>query len=124
MYLTLGIIFLHKFVVCKSIKEFVDIVSEIIFSTLMTLNNIYYISQSLLLLPLKKIGWNPMKKNPKEALSFKRCVHNLWPSSIIGLVGVYISIFHIPKWGSMALPVLISFALSIPSTYLSAKKMY
>jgi membrane glycosyltransferase len=113
----LGIVFLHKFVICRNLKDIVDTIKEIFFSTLICLNNVFYQSLDIAIMMFQNIKWVPMKKDPFESLTMKKTIQTLWPSTILGVVLINFGINNSPYGTFFALPILTSFALSIPVAY-------
>ncbi len=122
LLLTLGVIYLHRFVLLKRAK-FKDIFTDIVFSTLISLNNIYYLSLDLILFPFEGLSWNPMKKNPFSKISLKQVIKTMWPTTIIGIIGLYYGCQHtgLALWISM--PLLLSFSFSIPVVYWTSQPL-
>ncbi len=108
------VVFLHKMVVARSWRDVRDIVYEILLSTFLCLNNVLYQTIDLLSLPFGKRGWRPMTKDPEARLSFKETAANLWPSTALGLLGLYWGWAYAPHWFYAAFLFLLSFTLSIP----------
>ena len=123
MIFSLAVVFLHKIVVCKSPKDMWEVVKEIFFSTLICLNNIFYQTVDLLVIPFQKAGWVPVKKNPFASATLKNAIQNLWPSTLLGIAGIYFGLRESPQWAFGAMPFLISFSFIIPLTYLTSKPM-
>jgi membrane glycosyltransferase len=120
LLLTLVVIYGHKFVLLKRFK-LKDIVVEIIFSTLISLNNIYYQTIDILTLPFEGLVWKPMKKDPFSTVTLKQVAENLWPTTAIGFLGLYYGVNLESGWIWLSFPLLISFALSIPVVYWTAR---
>jgi membrane glycosyltransferase len=118
----LAIVFFHKLLLCRSLKEAADVIKEIGFSTLICLNNVYYTTQDIITMPFRSIKfWKPMAKNPFENLSFLKAMLNLWPSTLIGLLALYFGVKYSKQWVIAASPFIASFILVIPLTYITAK---
>lgn len=122
MIFSLGIVFLHKLAVCRSLEDLGDAVFEILFSTLICLNNVLYQTVDILVIPFQTAGWIPMKKDPFADVTALNCVRSLWPGTLLGLAGAYFGFLESPEWAMGALPFLVSFTFSIPLTYLTAKQ--
>jgi len=116
----LGTVFFHKFVICRSAEDAIDIVKEIFFSTLICLNNIFYQSLDIITIAFQKLAWKPAEKNPYELLSIKRTVKNFWPSTALGLFMLFFGIINTPYGALFAMPIILSFTLSIPIIYITA----
>ena len=116
-----GVILFHKLVLVRTFRDFWEYLYELFFSTLVTLNNFFYVPLDLATLPFRKLAWKPMKKNPFEKVSFWNAAKDLWPGTALGLAGLYFSTHETPYFIWQATPILISLIGSIPSVYLTAK---
>lgn len=128
--LTYGILFIsvfNSFFVARSWRDVKEIFYQVLFSTIVSGNSsLYTLTDSVLVLSGKQGWslWDPMRKDPREGLSWGRAARALWPSTVIGLVwcaaliarGYYRNLL----WG---LPIIASYALAIPLAYFSAKEM-
>ncbi|MFH0908044.1 MAG: glycosyltransferase family 2 protein [bacterium] len=118
----LSIVFLHKLSMCKSIRQCPALLCEIGLSTLISLNNLFYITVAVLKIPFqRKAKWIPMKKNPSETLYFRDVVSHLWPGTLLGIVSIHVAIAYAPTWGVCSIPLLMSMVLSIPVVYLTGQ---
>ncbi len=115
------IVYGHKFVLLKSAK-LSDILADIFFSTLISLNNVYYQTVGILMLPFQKMSWKPMKKDPMSTVSFKAVLARLWPTTLLGSLAIVYGCQSANAWLLISLPLLISFTLSIPVTYWSGQQ--
>ena len=122
MIFSLAVVFLHKLVVCKNVRDVWEVIKEIFFSTLICLNNIFYQTMDLILIPFQKTGWIPVKKDPHAGVSLRKDVRVLWPSTLLGFLGLYFGLRESPQWAFGAMPFLISFSFIIPLTYLTSKQ--
>lgn len=118
---SLGVILFHKAVIIRSLRDLREYLYEIFFSTLITLNNFIYVPLDIVTLPLRKLHWKPMKKNPFEKMSFAGAAKKLWPGTLVGLTGLYFCTHETPYFVWQATPILISLIFSIPAVYLTAK---
>lgn len=120
--IVMSIVFLHKFAVCRSFKEFGGIFYETVVSTIVNLNSLFYVSLILLKLPfLKTKTWIPMKKIPDETISLTETILNCWPSTLFGIFSCLVAYFYAPTWGICSIPILLSFLLTIPTVYLTSR---
>ncbi len=119
----LAVVFFHKLALCRSFQDFREVVQEILFSTLICLNNVFYQTLDILLLPFheKGKGWVPAKKDPFSSIRLRDALKMLWPSTLLGLAGLYFGLNQSPQWAFGAMPFLISFSLIIPLTYATAQ---
>ncbi len=118
---SLGVVFFHKLVIVRNLQDFRAYLYELLFSTLVTLNNFLYAPFGIFALPLRKLRWRPMRKNPFEKMSFWNAAKNLWPGTALGLAGLYFLTHETPYFVWQTTPILISLIGSIPSVYLTAK---
>lgn len=116
----LGVVFLHKFVIVKDLRDAADILKEIFFSTLICLNNVFYQTLDMLIIFFQKVRWIPMHKDPFEFLSISRAARSLWPSTLLGIGLIAFGINNSTFGTIFALPLLLSFTLSIPVVYLTS----
>ena len=112
----------HKLVACRSLKDVASLVSEVLFSTLVALNNVFYISMDLVMMPFNKFNWKPMKKNPLEGITVYETVKSLLPGTIFGLVCVYLGLKYSVHWLIISSPFIISFVGAVPIVYLTAMR--
>ncbi|MBL0059291.1 MAG: hypothetical protein IPP35_09325 [Elusimicrobia bacterium] len=118
----LSIVFLHKLAAARGVRDVLSIFHEIFISTILSMNNLFYTSLALLQMPFhKKSVWVPMKKDPRETLSFKDTFLNFWPSTALGVGSTFVAFRFAPQWGICSIPMLASFLLSIPTIYFTAK---
>lgn len=119
---SLGILFTHRWVVARSAGDLLRIVSETVFSTLVGLQNIFYGTLDFLILPLERLGWTPMAKNPSEQPPLGECLQSLSAGTVAGGVALWMGLETSWAWTAFTLPVIASLLLSIPSVYFSAKR--
>ncbi len=116
----LTVVFFHKFVICRSKKDIIDIVKELFISSLICLNNIFYQSLDIIIIIFRKIKWIPMKKDPYDSLSIMKTVKNFWLSTSLGVFLLFFGLINSPHGTLFALPILLNFALSIPVIYITS----
>ena len=119
---TLGLIFLHKFAVARNLADAGKITKEVVFTTLLGLQSIFYGTIDWLTLPLEKMGWVPMSKNPDERPTFSDCVKRLLPGTLVGVLLLHAGLKLSLGWTLYALPVILSLILSIPLVYFSSRE--
>lgn len=119
---TLIIVVFYKLVACRSLREVGSLLTEVLFSTLVSLNNIFYVSMDIIMMPFKKLNWKPMKKNPFEEISFFETVKSLIPGTIFGIVCIFIGLKYSTNWLIISSPFVISFVGAIPSVYLTGMR--
>ncbi|MBI1976337.1 MAG: glycosyltransferase [Candidatus Omnitrophica bacterium] len=120
---TLALIFLHKFAVARNLADAGRIFKEVLFTTLVGLQGIFYGTIDWITLPLEKMGWVPMSKNPGERPAFSDCVKGLLPGTLAGILLLHVGLKLSTGWTLYALPVITSLILSIPLVYLSSKEL-
>ncbi len=116
LVITILIVYGHKLVLLRCAK-LGDILKELFFSTIISLNNVYYQTVAMLTIPFEKIVWNPMKKDPLASVHLKDVVSRLWPTTLLGAVAILYGLKTANAWLLLSLPLLISFTCSIPMTY-------
>ncbi len=112
----------HKLVACRSFRDVTNLLSEVLFSTLVALNNVFYVSMDLLTMPFSKFNWKPMKKNPLDSITLAETIKTLLPGTVFGLVCVYLGIKYSVHWLIISSPFVISFVGAIPIVYLTAMR--
>jgi len=114
-------IFLAQFIASTTMNDIRLRLKHLLFTTLMLANNLIYISLAIItvLVPGK---WQPMKKNPGAALSFKECAVSLWPSAVAGLGCFVIGAKWAPVWLLFSLPVVSGLVLAIPLAWWSGRR--
>ncbi len=123
LFFTMGVIVFHKLVIVKTWQDFGHYLYELFFSTLIILNNFFYVPLHLVTLPLRKLHWNPMKKNPLAELRFSDALKHLWAGTLFGALGFYFCTQQTPYFVWQATPLLISLTFSIPLVYGTAKSV-
>ena len=123
LFFTFAVTFLHKFLVIRSFKEVFHYLYEILFSTLVLLNNFFYGPLNLASLLFRKLGWKPMNKNPFAELRLQDCLKALWPGTLIGVGILYFCLSKTPYFIWQMTPILVSLILSIPLVYMTAKRV-
>ncbi len=121
LILSLAVIYFHKLVLVRSMKDFKHFFFETAFSTLVTLNNFLYVPLHMMAIPFKKLTWRPMKKNPFENLCFKDAVKNLLPGTVLGVMALYFLTHEMPYFVWQVTPLIVSLVLSIPLVYFTSK---
>ncbi|MFH1385301.1 MAG: glycosyltransferase family 2 protein [Candidatus Omnitrophota bacterium] len=116
----LSLVFLHKFVLCKTLRDCSLIMKETIFSTLLSLNNIIYHTIDILIISFQTIRWVPMKKNPYATLTFIKATRQMWPGTLFGIAVVYFIMNYCPHIALLIVPIVIIFSLSIPIMYITS----
>ncbi len=117
------VVFLHKLVVARSLRQVRDVLCETLLSTALCLNNVFYATLDMLRLLLardKGAGWKPMNKDPEARLTLAQAARYLWPSTALGIVGIWAGWQWSPLWLQAASIFLISFTLAIPIAYVTA----
>jgi len=120
---SMGVIFFHKAVIVRSFDDFRKYLYELLISSLITLNNFFYVPLSIVSQPFKKLIWRPMKKNPFEQVGLLQAAKSLWPGTAFGAGLFYFCSHETPYFVWQALPIMGSLLLSIPLVYLTAKAM-
>ncbi len=112
----------HKMVACRSFKDVSNLVSEVLFSTLVALNNVFYVSMDLVLMPFSRFNWKPMKKNPLESITLYETAKSLLPGTIFGILCVFLGLKYSVHWLMISSPFIISFVAAVPVVYLTAMR--
>lgn len=117
---TLGVLLFHKMVVARNLGDIKRIVQETIFSTLLGLQNIFYGTLDLIILPFERLGWTPMAKNPNAHVSLSDCFKNLFVGTMFGIFLLWVGLNQSTEWTLFTLPILLSLIFSIPLVYFSS----
>lgn len=117
----LAVIFLHKFVICKTMRDLSETAYETALSSLISLNNIVYHTLDIISLIFKSIGWVPMNKDPFEKLTLKEAAKGLWPGTLAGVALLYLASLSDTRFFLFSLPVCLSLTVSIPVAYLTSR---
>ncbi|MCB9800466.1 MAG: glycosyltransferase, partial [Candidatus Omnitrophica bacterium] len=120
---SVAVVFCHKFSILRNFKDFREYLYELFASTFLTLNNFIYAPLNLLSLPLKKISWIPMAKDPFAKVCFWNTAKKLWLGTAFGLFGLHFCVFETPYFIWQATPILVCLIVSIPMVYLTAQPM-
>ncbi|PIQ87192.1 MAG: hypothetical protein COV74_01330 [Candidatus Omnitrophica bacterium CG11_big_fil_rev_8_21_14_0_20_45_26] len=120
---SLAVIFCHKLTIVRSARDLKDYGYEVLFSTLVTLNNFIYAPLDLLGLPLRKLVWRPMRKDPFERVRLQEIIKHFWLGTVAGIWGFYFCTHETPYFIWQIVPILISLTFSIPLIYLTGKGM-
>ena len=120
---SLAVVFFHKAVILKTLEDVRHYLYELTLSTLITLNNFIYGPLNVLGIPLKKLHWRPMAKDPFAKVSFTNAVRSLWFGTVCGFLGLYFCTTLTPYFVWQATPILISLIFSIPAVYFTAKQV-
>lgn len=126
LFITLGILKLHRFVKCKGIREMGLVFVDLLSSLLLCLNNLVFDTIAVLSwVATRKKGmkWIAMPKRINGDIYLIPIVKKLWPSTFLGIIGLTFGWKYSPVWTIVASPFLISFALGIPLTYLTGKQI-
>jgi len=120
---SIAVVYLHKLSVLRTLKDLREHGYEWALSTLLTLNNSVYTLLDVVGIPLRKLHWRPMRKDPSAGVSFGRVARTLWFGSVAGVYGFYFFMFQTPYFVWQATPILVSLVLSIPVAYGTAKRV-
>ncbi|MBI3313601.1 MAG: glycosyltransferase [Candidatus Omnitrophica bacterium] len=120
---SLSVVFFHKTVILRTWEDVRHYFYELIISTLITLNNFIYGPLAILSIPLKKLHWRPMAKDPFAAVNLGNTVQLLWIGTVCGFFGLYFCTMLTPYFVWQATPILVSLIFSIPTVYFTAKSI-
>ncbi len=120
---SIAVVYLHKLCLLKNLKDLKDFFYELVVSTFLTLNNVFYTPLDISSIPLRKLHWKPMAKNPFAEVDFQNTAKVLWPGTAAGLCGLYFCLFLTPYFVWQATPLLTSLILSIPVAYWTARSV-
>ena len=123
LFFTLGTLYGHKFFLSRSWADLKRIAFEVVVSTLVSLNNIFYISLDLFSIPFEGIVWKPMSKNPNARVSVKDCTKALIGGTVFGWLTLIGGILYSPYWVPVGFPICMSLILSIPVVYFTSKNL-
>lgn len=118
---SLLVIFLHKLVIVRTREDLGKFFYELFLSTLVYSGNFFYSTLDLVCLPLRKLIWQPMKKDPFEELNLRKSLKAFLPGTMVGLFGLWYLFEGTPFPRLTALPILISLALGIPIVFFTSK---
>ncbi len=116
--------YFHKAVLIRTFDDIKRFLYEITVATLIYAGNFVYTAFDILTLPLKKLIWQPMKKNPFEQITWTETIDALLPGTVIGLTGIWYLAQGTPFPHMAAVPIFTSLLFSIPLVYYSAKTMH
>ncbi len=116
------VVFLHRLVAVRSWAQARDVLLQTLLSTALCLNNVLYATLDMIALAFRKAGggWVPMRKDPDARLALADAARHLWPSTALGVLGIWAGWAWSPLWLSAAAIFLISFTLAIPIAYVTA----
>jgi len=126
LFITLGIIKLHRFTKCKNLKECGLVFVDLFTSLLLCLNNLIMDSMAVirwLFLRKRGIKWIPTPKKLQKDIGIIPVTKKLWPSTLVGIIGLTFGCIYSPAWAVVASPFLISFIFGIPLTYMTAREL-
>ena len=120
---SMGVTFFHKAVIVRSFDDLRKYLYELFISSLITLNNFFYVPLSIVTQPFKKLMWRPMKKDPFEKVGMSQAIKSLWPGTLFAAGLLYFCTHETPYFVWQALPIMGSLLLSIPLVYFTSKAM-
>ncbi len=123
LWFSVAVVFLHKITIIRSLRDLREYLYEILISTLVTLNNFIYAPLNILTIPLRRLHWIPMAKDPFAKIDFWKTIRGLWLGTVFGFLGLYFCIEQTPYFVWQALPILGSLMLSVPLVYLTARNV-
>lgn len=123
LLLSLGVVFFHKITILKTAQDFREYVYELCLSTLIMLNNFFYAPLSMLSIPLKKLNWTPMAKDPFAKVSFRNAFKHLWPGTVFGVYGLFFILNYMDYFVWQATPILVSLIMSIPAVFFTSQRV-
>ena len=121
LFFSLVVVVFHKVTILKTSRDLKAFFYEIVFSVLITLNNFIYAPLDMITIPIRKLQWNPMKKDPFTKINLGSVVRNLWLGTILGIYGFYFCTVKTPYFVWQTAPILASLSLSILTVYLTSK---
>ena len=120
---TLAVLYGHKFFLSRSLADAKRIAFEVIISTLVSLNNIFYITLDLFSIPFERLAWKPMSKNPNIRVSIKHWTKALIGGTVFGWMTLIGGLLYSPYWVPVGFPICMSLILSIPVVYFTSKNL-
>jgi len=120
---TMVVLYGHKFFLARSWADVKRIAFEVVISTLVSLNNIFYITLDLFSIPFEKLAWKPMAKDPNMRVSIRRCVKVLISGTVFGWITLICGFLYSPYWVPVGFPICMSLILSIPVVYFTSKNL-
>ena len=120
---TILVLYGHKFLLGRSLSDLKRIAFEVLVSTLVSLNNVFYTTLDFFSLPFEKLSWRPMTKDPNATISFVSCARELFWGTAFGFTVLLWGMFYSPFWILTGLPLLMSLILSIPAVYITSKNL-
>ena len=121
LFFSLLVVVFHKVTILKTSRDFKAFIYEAVFSMLITLNNFVYAPLDMITIPIRKLQWNPMKKDPFTKINLGSVARELWLGTAFGFYGFYFCSFKTPYFVWQAAPILASLSLSILTVYLTSK---
>ncbi len=121
LFFSFIVVVFHKVTILKTSRDLKAFFYEIVFSMFITLNNFIYAPLDMITIPIRKLQWNPMKKDPFTKINFGSVVRNLWIGTALGFYGFYFCSFKTPYFVWQTAPILASLSLSILTVYLTSK---
>ncbi len=125
LFTTLAVVFGHKLVLVRSLKDLWQYLYELVFSTLLVLNNCLYQTLDIMSLPFRsgKVSWKPMTKDPFQRVSLGMCARAFWPTTVCGLYGLWFCLAQMPHFTWQVSPILLAMTISIPAAYLTSGRI-
>ncbi len=120
---TMGIIVLHRMSAARSPGDVLRLLGEVVFSTLLCLNNVVYVSLHVVRALFRSVPWVPMRKDAGANLTLGEALRFMWPSTLLGAAGILLGLFAARGWALAASPFLASFLLGIPIALLSSRSL-
>ncbi|MBW2255276.1 MAG: glycosyltransferase [Deltaproteobacteria bacterium] len=118
---TIGFVWLHKLRFAGSAREVAVLAREVLITTALLLNGLFYDSVVILLSPWLDRSWRPMAKRSSRDLRFAECFAEMLPSTCFGAVLLAVGVLIAPKWALLTSPILASFLLGSVFVYTTAK---
>ncbi len=118
---SISVVFFHKVTILKTWRDFREYLYELFLSTLITLNNFVYAPIDILTIPLRKLNWKPMLKDPFAKITLTSTAKYMWGGTAFGVFGLIFILTNVHYFIWQATPILTSLILSIPAVYLTSK---
>ncbi len=122
MYLpVLLVIFLHRLPFCRSFTELGNMAQELAVSTIIFLNSIVYSSLAVVLAPVGKRIWVPMRKGKGTSLELAQVMREMAPSFLLGCFLLGLGLRYSAGWVICAAPVLVALTIGPIAVWLTAR---
>lgn len=116
-----GFMWLYKLQFSRTLRDVALVIRDVVFGTMLLLNNLFYDSLAIAAAPWTSRKWQPMKKDPVQRRTLKECFDLMLPSTCAGMLLLCVGWAVSGRWVLYSSPILLSFLCGSVVVYWTSK---